>query len=184
MPTPKASLELPPQLKWTFANEPKILEWSIKARNYNTKVANSLFTIMLFVTFGLSLFLYSAYHDLDQVWRISACATFFILTTLTVSLMTHQKMNFAYRLTNTGIEYCKWKTLPKLTKKSLMYLATITTIILIFLAIIDPYLLVGALVGPGGMGLTYLLMLNSKNYNEMHTQHHHYAYKWGGKLRN
>ena len=29
------------------------------------------------------------------------------------------------------------------------------------------------------MGLTYLLMLNSKNYNEMHTQHHHYAYKWG-----
>lgn len=126
MPTPKASLELPPQLKWTFANEPKILEWSIKARNYNTKVANSLFTIMLFVTFGLSLFLYSAYHDLDQVWRISACATFFILTTLTASLMTHQKMNFAYRLTNTGIEYCKWKTLPKLTKKSLMYLATIT----------------------------------------------------------
>ena len=35
--------ELPPQLTWKYAHEPELLGWRIKARNYNTVIANGLF---------------------------------------------------------------------------------------------------------------------------------------------
>ena len=92
--------------------------------------------------------------------------------------MTHQRMNFAYRITRSGIEYCEWKDFPKWALTLLKWFSGITAIIFIFLATLDPAFLIGALIGPGGMGLMYLSMLNSKSYQEMHTQYHHYAFKW------
>jgi hypothetical protein len=92
--------------------------------------------------------------------------------------MTHQRMNFAYRITQSGIEHCKWKDFPKWALTFLKWFSGITAIIFIYLATIDPTFLIGALIGPGGMGLMYLSMAHSKSYQEMHTQYHHYAFKW------
>ncbi|WP_242487262.1 hypothetical protein [Pseudomonas sp. TH15] len=92
--------------------------------------------------------------------------------------MTHQKMNFAYRFTQSGLECCEWKDLPKWTLTFLKWFTGITAVIFIILATIDPAFLIGAIIGPGGMALIYLSMANSKSYREMHTQYHHLIYEW------
>ncbi|MND71187.1 hypothetical protein D3C80_627090 [compost metagenome] len=92
--------------------------------------------------------------------------------------MTHQRMKFAYRFSRSGVEYCKWKDFPEWALKFLKWLAGITAIFFIFMATIDPSFLLGALIGPGGVGLTYLSMAYSKRYREMHTEYHHHEFKW------
>ena len=172
------SLDLPPKLHWKYANEPELLAWTIRARNYNTFVANSMSAFMSLLLLGLSFFLYSAYHDLNEPWRILSCLFFFTFMSFTISCMTHQRMNFAYRFTPSGVEYCEWKDFPKWALTFLKWFSGMTAIIFIYLATIDPTFLIGALIGPGGMGLMYLSMLNSKRFQEMHTQYHHYAFRW------
>ncbi len=45
-------LQLPPQLQWKFAHEPELLGWTIRARNYNTFVANCMFAFMAALILG------------------------------------------------------------------------------------------------------------------------------------
>ena len=172
------TLELPAQLHWKYANEPALLAWTIRARNYNTFVANGMYAFMSLLLLGLSFFLFTAYHDMDEPWRTLSCLFFYTFMSLMVFCMTHQRMNFAYRITKSGVEYCKWKDFPKWALTFLKWMCGITAIIFIYLATIDPEFLLGALIGPGGMGLMYLSMANSKSFQEMHTQYHHYALKW------
>jgi hypothetical protein len=170
-------LDLPPQLQWKYANEPELMTWTIRARNYNTFVANAMFWFcFIAITVG-SIFLYRDTKEYLVFNTISTLLFFIIVNTALIS-MTHQRMNFAYRITRSGIEYCKWKDFPKWALTFLKWFSGITAIIFIFLATLDPAFLIGALIGPGGMGLMYLSMLNSKSYQEMHTQYHHYAFKW------
>ncbi|WP_407728009.1 hypothetical protein [Pseudomonas extremaustralis] len=173
------SLDLPPQLHWKYANEPELLAWTIRARNYNTFVANCMFAFMSVI---ISIATYSIYvvttQDESYFYQVSVSLGFYLLMSFTISCMTHQTVNFAYRITRSGIEYCEWKDFPKWALIFLKWFSAITAIIFIFLATLDPAFLIGALIGPGGMGLMYLSMLNSKSYQEMHTQYHHYAFKW------
>ena len=172
------ALDLPPQLQWKYANEPELMTWSIRARNYNTFVANLMFSFMATVILGATLIMYSVYEGMSQSWRISSCIFFFSLMLLVLLSVTHQRMNFAYRLTQSGVEYCKWKDFPKWALTFLKWFIGITAVIFIFLATLDSTFLIGALIGPGGMGLMYLSMANSKSFQEMHTEYHHHAFKW------
>jgi hypothetical protein len=97
---------------------------------------------------------------------------------LTTACMTHQRMNFAYRFTQSGLECCEWKDIPKWALTFLKWFSFLTAIIFIYLATIDPTYLIGALIGPGGMGLLYLSMMHSESYRNMHTQYHHLMYEW------
>ncbi|WP_339432125.1 MULTISPECIES: hypothetical protein [unclassified Pseudomonas] len=169
---------LPPQLQWKHADEPELLSWAIRARNYNTVIANCMFLFMAIIILAATFFMYSVYEDMDQPWRIASCVFFFSFILFTISCMTHQKMNFAYRFTQSGLECCEWKNIPEWTLTFLKWFTGITAITFIILATIDPTFLIGALIGPGGMGLIYLSMANSKSYREMHTQYHHLIYEW------
>jgi hypothetical protein len=171
-------LELPPQLQWKRAEERELLDWTIRARNYNTSVANAMFIFMLLLTLAVSAFLYSAYHDLTLFWRLTWCTLFYVVITLTISTMTHQRVNFAYRFTHSGLEFCEWKDFPKWALPFLRWVMGITAVIFLFLATTDPSFLIGALVGPGGMGLMYLQMAYSKNFRAMHTRYHHHDFDW------
>ena len=171
-------LDLPPQLHWKYANEPELLAWTIRARNYNTFVANSMSAFMSLLLLGLSFFLYSAYHDLNEPWRILSCLFFFTFMSFTISCMTHQRMNFAYRFTQSGVEYCEWKDFPKWALTFLKWFTGMMAIIFIYLTTIDPTFLIGALIGPGAMGLMYLSMANSKTYQRMQTEYHHHFLHW------
>jgi hypothetical protein len=172
------ALELPHQLHWKYADEPELMAWTIRARNYNTFVANLMFAFMAALIFAGSLIMYSVYEGMSQPWRTISCILFFFFISFTISCMTHQRMNFAYRFTESAVEYCKWKDLPKWALLFLKWFSAITAVIFIYMATIDLSYLIGALIGPGGMGLMYLSMAHSKNYQEMHTEYYHYAFKW------
>ena len=170
-------LDLPPQLQWKYANEPELMTWTIRARNYNTFVANAMFWFCFIAITAGSIFLY---RDTKEylVFNTTSTLLFFIIVNTALISMTHQRMNFAYRFTQSGVEYCEWKDFPKWALTFLKWFSGMTAIIFIYLATIDPTFLIGALIGPGGMGLMYLSMLNSKRFQEMHTQYHHYAFRW------
>ncbi|WP_053164464.1 hypothetical protein [Pseudomonas sp. P1.8] len=173
------ALELPPQLQWKYANEPELLGWTIRARNYNTFVANCMFAFMSLVIMGWSYFLYATADANDSVaskFVFSLC--FYMFFSFVISWMTHQRMNIAYRFTESGVEYCKWKDFPKWVLPFVKWFAGITAVMFIFLATLDPAFLIGALIGPGGMGLMYLSMANSKSYRELHTQYHNHFFHW------
>ncbi|MBM3106280.1 hypothetical protein IIE18_14165 [Pseudomonas sp. V1] len=172
------NLKLPPQLQWKFGHEAQLMEWTIQARNYNTLVANLMFggvTILLCV---ISITMYSVYEGMGQPWRTLSCIVFFTIMLAVTSSMTHQRFNCAYRFTKSGVEHCEWKDFPAWAPTCIKWMIGTSAIIFIFMATIDMTFLIGALVGPGGMGLMYVSMANSKNYRELHTQYHHYAYKW------
>ena len=172
------ALDLPPQLQWTYANEPELMTWSIRARNYNTFVANLMFSFMTTVILGATLIMYSVYEGMSQSWRISSCIFFFSLMLLVLLSVTHQRMNFAYRFTQSGVEYCEWKDFPKWALTFLKWFTGMMAIIFIYLTTIDPTFLIGALIGPGAMGLMYLSMANSKTYQRMQTEYHHHFLHW------
>ena len=173
------TLELPPQLQWQYADEPELLGWTIRARNYNTFVANGMFVFMSAVLAGLSYFLYATADANDSFTsRFIPSLCFYVLFSFVLSSVTHQRMNFAYRFTQSGVEYCKWKDFPKWALTCLKWFAGISAIVCIFLATIDPAFLLGALIGPGGMGLMYLSMAHSKSYQSMQTEYHHHFLHW------
>lgn len=171
--------ELPPQLQWKFAHEPELLSWTIRARNYNTFVANCMFSFMSMAIAGGAYYVYAFPAPGEgYVARVLIALGFYIIISFALVSMTHQRMKFAYRFTQSGVEYCKWKDFPEWMLTFLKWLAGITAVICISLASIDPAFLLGALVGPGGMGLMYFSMANSKSFREMHTQYHHHEFKW------
>lgn len=173
IPTP----ELPPQHEWKFGSETELLGWTIRARNYNTFVADIMFWSCLTAISIGSFLIYKSMDD-DPIFSGILTSLFFITVATALVSMTHQKMNFSFRFTQSGLECCEWKDLPKWTLTFLKWFTGITAIIFIILATIDPAFLIGALIGPGGMGLMYLSMASSKNYREMHTQYHHLIYEW------
>ncbi len=171
--------DLPPQLQWMRAEEPELLAWTIRARNYNTFVANCMFAFMSVIIMGGTYFVYSFPAPGEGfLSRILISTCFCIIMSLAILSMTHQRMNYAYRFTCSGVEYCKWKDFPKWMLTFLKWFAGISAIFFILLATIDPVFLIGALVGPGGMGLMYLSMAYSKNYQDLHTRYHNNFYHW------
>ncbi len=87
---------------------------------------------------------------------------FYILTMAAVYGTTHQKTKFAYRFTEQGVEVCEWKAPSKGWMIALKWLTVIAAIAVIFVIALDPSAALIALAGPGGMGLLYLGLANSK----------------------
>ncbi len=158
----RSPVDPPSRLQWHYANEPELMAWTIRARNYNTFAANSMFAFMAAITLLASIIMYSVYEGMSQPWRTLSCVFFFTFILSIISCMTHQKMSFAFRLTKSGIEYCKWKDLSKFGLTSIKWVSVVTALIFLFLATIYPAFLVGALLGPGSMALMYFFVLNSK----------------------
>ncbi|EZI26010.1 hypothetical protein [Pseudomonas extremaustralis] len=170
-------LDLPPQLQWKYANEPELMTWSIRARNYNTFIANAMFWFCFVAITAGSSFLYRSTKEY-LVFNAISTLLFFIIVNAALISMTHQRMNFAYRITQSGVEYCEWKDFPKWALTFLKWFTGMMAIIFIYLATIDPTFLIGALIGPGAMGLMYLSMANSKTYQRMQTEYHHHFLHW------
>ncbi|MDD1979812.1 hypothetical protein NPS20_25980, partial [Pseudomonas putida] len=145
-------LELPPQLKWKFSHEPELLGWTVRARNYNTFVADLMFWFC-FAAITISSILICRSMDDDPVFGGLLTLLFFSSVSFSLVSITHQRMKFAYRFTPTGVECCEWKDFPEWALTFLKWLAGITAIFFIFMAIFDPSFLLGALIGPGGIGL-------------------------------
>ena len=167
------SLTLPPQLQWQYQHEPALAEWSLKARPYNTDIANGLFII--FVTISAAA---AYWHSTLKSFHFIVDIVFFCVLTSVALSMTHQKTKFAYRLTASGLEFCEWKTFPEWLPTLLKWLAVITGVVMLMLVMVHPAALIGAIAGPGLIGLMYLRMGTSSQFRKMHEQFHQGFHPW------
>lgn len=101
---------------------------------------------------------------------------FFVLSILFILSITHQRINFAYRFSKSGGEFCEWKDFPKAAVWVVNGFAVIAAIACVTLLGPDGMLL--GVLGAGGMGLTAIAMINSKSFQKMHTNFHHNSYSW------
>ena len=170
-------LTLPPQLQWQYQDEPALAEWSLKARPYNTDIANGIFLIFLVICAVVSV-----WTGMDTAKSLGyqllwGGGMFVILMSMVVS-MTHQKTKFAYRLTASGLEFCEWKAFPEWLPTLLKWLAVITGVVMLMLVMVHPAALIGAIAGPGLIGLMYLRMGTSSQFRKMHEQFHQGFHPW------
>ena len=123
--------------------------------------------------------MYDVYEGTDQPWRTLSCVFFFCLMAFTVSCMTHQRMNFAYRFTASGAEFCEWKNFPEWALRFLTCLAIVTAILFACMASLDrdASYLIYAVIGPAKVMLLRASM-NSKAYRDLQTEFHHRTYEW------
>ncbi|WP_165671643.1 hypothetical protein [Metapseudomonas otitidis] len=170
-------VELPENHQWAHPDEPVLLEWRVNARPYNTRVANAMFYGLAAVSIPFNSFFFniSAGSISEMIWSVFFMCLF---EWWVFSLMTHQKTKFIYRFTRLGVECCKWKELPKGWLLFLKYVTIFTCAVVPFFILIDPVVFLIALAGPGGMGLLYLAMANSKEFQEMHRDIQNYDHPW------
>ncbi|MEE3636177.1 hypothetical protein UIA24_18255 [Pseudomonas sp. AL 58] len=171
--------ELPPQLTWMYAHEPELLGWRIKARNYNTTIANGLLVVMLSIVFGLALYQYFTSVFEPGFSKTLIYVLFFFFISTPAVCMTHQRMNFAYRFTASGAEFCEWKNFPEWTLRFLTCLAIVTAILFACMASLDrdASYLIYAVIGPVKVMLLRASM-NSKVYRGVHTIFHLRTFEW------
>ncbi|WP_415753863.1 hypothetical protein [Pseudomonas leptonychotis] len=172
------AIELPEHHQWKHANLPALLEWRIKARPYNTSVANAMFAFMTLVALVACYLMFFKNDNSPLFEKFSWSFIFLSILFLALYGTTHQKTKFAYRFTEKGIEVCEWKAPGKGWMIALKWLTVIAAIAVIFIIALDPSAFWIALAGPGGMGLLYLSLANSSKYQEMHTEYHHRDHSW------
>lgn len=171
------AIKLPDQHQWKHANQRPLVEWRIKARPYNTTVANGMFIfLVLFTTIFFGWM--GEILNPNSSKSIAIGIPFYILTMTAIYGTTHQKTKFAYRLTETSIEVCEWKAPGKGWIIVLKWLTVIAAIAVLFIVALDPSAFWVALAGPGGMGLLYLGLANSKQFQEMHSLYRHNIFTW------
>ncbi|MGX5218221.1 hypothetical protein ACVTMO_06125 [Pseudomonas segetis] len=169
---------IPDRLTWEYTHEPELISWTIRARSYNTFVANILFWIYLAVTLCVSCFFYIGLFEGDIVSKVTAAVLAFVVLLAANVSMTHQRMNFAYRLSQSGIECCNWKDFPRWMLVGLNWFMGIAALVVICLAGDNPSALLAGILGPGAIGLMSWMMLNSKNYQEMQSDYYHRFFKF------
>lgn len=168
----------PKKLKWKMDAEPELLAWSIRARNYNVFLGNILFFILTTLAATVSIIIYSVFKKTGQPWGLLwATFLFFVLVSL-IFYGSHQKVNIAYRITPSGIEYCKWKYAIRLNSKLVGIISIFVTVAFLSLAITTSSLSLVALAGPGGMGVIALMRLSSKKFRDPNTEYNHLEFKW------
>ncbi|MEO9332111.1 hypothetical protein [Ectopseudomonas guguanensis] len=171
-------IKLPDRHNWKCDSQNALLEWVIKARPYNTTVANGMFWFMMSIALGACYLMFFKNDNSPLIEKLSWSAIFLSVFFLALYGTTHQKTKFSYRLTETGIEVCEWKAPSKGWMIVLKWLTVIAAIAVIFVVALDPSAFWVALAGPGGMGLLYLGLANSSKYKEMHTEYHHRDHEW------
>ena len=170
-------LTLPPQLDWQYKDEPALAEWSLRARAYNTDIANGIFFFFFFGQIPLLIWFMSTQGGSFQE-QILVGAFLYVFTMSGAFSMTHQTTKFAYRLTASGLEFCEWKEFPEWLPQLLKWAAGITCVFMLMLATIHPAALIGAIAGPGMMGLMYLKMGTSSQFRRMHERFHQGFHPW------
>ncbi|HBN9706779.1 TPA: hypothetical protein L3959_006590, partial [Pseudomonas aeruginosa] len=170
-------LALPPQLEWKYSHEPELMSWTIKSRNYNTFIANIMFLICLAMVIAGTSFIGFWFHE-NRKTDIPGSIGFFLIMTSVILSMTHQRMNFAYRISRSGFEYCGWKKFPKSAVIIVNCFAVIAVILIFAVMSSTPGGSLLGLVGAGGMGLTAIATINSKRFQKMHTEFFQVDFTW------
>ncbi|MDZ5602889.1 hypothetical protein SJI00_08885 [Pseudomonas sp. RP23018S] len=178
MITLRKPLPPPQELDWKHGEELTSLTWTIRARNYNTFAASVIFCLLAAVALTWTVIIYTVFDDTVQPWRSICPASFFMIVLTAIYFLTHQKINFSYRITSCGIEYCTWKRNFRINPKFIGGITIFITVTLISLAATTPGLSFIAIAGPGGMVVMALIRLSLKKSQEPYSEYNHLEFKW------
>ncbi|PRY64058.1 hypothetical protein B0H98_107204 [Vreelandella songnenensis] len=168
------------QIPWKYTDEPAVVSWQVRARNYNTFVANILLSVLMVFYIGLA-YISSLMAETLLFSLLLGFGMYFLLILIAMS-MTHQTSILVYRFTGQHAEECSWKPQMEALKPFLKWLAIISMPIVLVLILMDPSLLITSL-GPLLMGFAAWMMGTSKGYQELHgMQHHDYDWRKADKV--
>ncbi|MFG6139142.1 hypothetical protein [Halomonas sp. B23F22_10] len=164
-----------PEMPWERTAEPEVMSWQIRVRDYNTLVANVVFSFMLFFMAGLWFYMGFFLGEGGFIEKASI-VMFFLLVPVAMS-MTHQTSIVVYRLTDKGYEMFSWKPQIDSVKPVMKWTAIVSGIAVLVAAFFNPYFVLGA-VGPAGLGLIALSMGNASSYQELVRGAEHCSASW------
>ena len=163
------------EMPWKHLDEPAVMTWQIRVRDYNTFIANMFFGFIFLVALagGVVVFFFN-----DEFFLSSFLGggMFFFLLLIGMS-MSHQTAIIVYRLTNNRIEVFSWKPQIDSVKPVMKWTAIGSGVLVVFLVFIDPGFIVAA-IGPVGIGIMAALMGNSKGYQSMVRNQMEYEIAW------
>ncbi|SNY97451.1 hypothetical protein [Halomonas sp. hl-4] len=163
------------QIPWEHVDEPAVMSWQIRARNYDTPAANALFVVFALISLGGGYFM--ALVDESLLVSVLIGGGMFILFILIAMSMTHQTAILVYRFTETHAEECSWKPQMDAVKPFLKWSAIILMPIVVVIIIMDPSLIITSL-GPLAMGFAAWMMGSSKGYQEIARGSRHDELDW------
>lgn len=169
----------PATLQWALAAEAALLEWSIEARDYNTFAANCAFYLCTSVVLVVTIKCFFMDASILPLYEVMLNAAFILGSIYVVSIGTHQRKRFSYRVTQRGIEYWSWKAPSELLISCFKWFAIFSSIGLLFMVSIEPSALFVALFGSISLGLTYYKLAYSASYRAHETEYQHYLIEWG-----
>lgn len=165
-----------PEMPWKRLDEPEVMSWQIRARDYNTFAANIMFLVISLISGGVWFSFAYSFLEMSKIMSMVCVGMFFLMTPVFMS-MTHQTSIIVYRLTEKGYEVFSWKPQIDSVKPVMKWTAIISGIAVLVAAFFDPAFLLG-MVGPAGFGLLALAMGNSKGYQKLVRAEEHFSASW------
>ena len=165
-----------PEMPWERVDEPEVMSWQVRVRDYNTLVANIAFLVIMLLS-G-SVWFFAAYSFLgEDEYMPTVCVAMFFLMAPVFMGMTHQTSIVVYRLTDDGYEKISWKPQIDSVKPVMKWTAIVSGIAVLVATFFNPYFILGA-IGPAGLGLIALSMGNSSGYQSLVRGERHENRDW------
>ncbi|WP_146142923.1 hypothetical protein [Halomonas sp. ND22Bw] len=167
-----------PEMPWERVDEPEVMSWQIRVRDYNTLVGNMVFfgTYLLVGGFIWALVYFQGGGVVDENSMLLIVMA--ILMMPIVMSMSHQTSIIVYRLTDKGYEMFSWKPQIDSVKPVMKWTAIVSGIAVLVATFFNPYFILGA-VGPAGFGLIALSMGNASSYQKLVRGAEHCSASWG-----
>ncbi|GAA0696987.1 hypothetical protein GCM10009022_21140 [Vreelandella titanicae] len=144
-----------PEMPWKYADEPAVMAWQIRARNYNTTPDNLALIPMSLIALGGGYVMSLLGQSL--LGSLLLGGGLFLLLMLIFMSVTHNTTIIVYRFTKTLAEEYSWKPQEASAAAFLKWSAIILLPIVGVLILMDPSLVVAG-IGPLGMGLMAWMM--------------------------
>lgn len=154
------------EMPWKHTDEPAVMTWQIRTRDYYTFPANVILLIMSCISMMLGLWFAFGWGIQSVVSQMLLGGGVFLFGVIITMSMTHQTAIIVYRLTGKRIEVFSWKPQIDSIKPVMKWTAIISGVGVLFLVFVNPDFIIAA-IGPVGIGIMAALMGNSKDYQTM-----------------
>ena len=156
-----------PEIPWKHTDEPAVMAWQIRARNYNTFISNIFLIPIVCLAIGVGYVMSLMAETL--VFSLIAWGGMILFGLLLGMSLTHQTTVFVYRFTETSAEEYSWEPQAAAAAFFLKWSAIILLPIVGVLILVDPSLVIAS-IGPLGMGLV-AWMMGSQQAKHNKSQH-------------
>lgn len=165
------------EMPWKHLDEPAIMTWQVRVRDYYTLPANVILLVMTFFSMLIGIWFAFGWGLGGTVEKLLVGGGVLLFGIVITMSMTHQTAIIVYRLTNNRIEVFSWKPQIDSVKPVMKWTAIGSGVLVVFLVFIDPGFIVAA-IGPVGIGVMAALMGNSKGYQSMVKDEDYHVMDW------